>query len=217
MTLNRENLTFFQTLAKNAGASLIAVSKTKPSADILEAFEASQKIFGENYVQELVEKQRMLPGEIEWHFIGHLQTNKVKLIAPFISLIHTVDSLRLLREINAQGLKNNRIIGCLLQVYIATEETKFGFDMNEALSLLQSDELNTFNNVQIRGLMGMATNTTSKDVIEKEFRSLRNFYDGLKAGHQFNCLSMGMSSDYEIALREGSNMIRIGSAIFGDR
>src|ERR1700748_3414371 len=192
--------------------TLIAVSKTKPVADIQEAYDAGQREFGENTVQEMVEKQEQLPKDIEWHQIGHLQTNKVKYIAPFISLIQAVDSLKLLQEINKQALKNNRVIDCLLQIYIAQEETKFGFSFDECENLFQSNELKQLQNIRVVGFMSMATNTDNETQIRKEFRSLKNFFEKIRIQHSnLNILSMGMSSDYKIAIEEGSTMIRIGS------
>jgi pyridoxal phosphate enzyme (YggS family) len=203
--------------------TLVAVSKTKPNADILEAYEAGQRVFGENYVQELVEKQEQLPNDIQWHFIGHLQSRKAKLIAPFVSLIHGVDSLKLLLEINKQAQKNNRVIDCLLQVHIADEETKFGLDENkleEILHFVQNDK-NEIKNVRVVGLMGMATFTDDQNQIKKEFQYLKSLFDKyakLKTENwQLNTLSMGMSGDYELAISCGSTMVRIGSSIFGTR
>jgi pyridoxal phosphate enzyme (YggS family) len=202
--------------------SLIAVSKTKPVADIQEAYDAGQRLFGENTVQEMVEKYEQLPKDIEWHQIGHLQSNKVKYIAPFISMIQSVDSLKLLQEINKQAEKNKRVIDCLLQVYIADEETKFGLGFDEAIELLRSDEFATFKNIRIRGLMGIATNTDKEKQLKDEFQELKTFFDGIKQSffrkeESFDVISMGMSSDYEIAIEQGSNMIRVGSTIFGGR
>lgn len=204
----------------NGRAKLVAVSKTKPVAAILEAYAAGQHIFGENKVQELVDKQAQLPQDIEWHLIGHLQTNKVKYIASFVSLIQSVDSTRLLQEINKQGARNNRVINCLLQVYIAQEETKFGFDMEEVIALLTSSEFAEMKNVKIKGLMGMASNTDDEQQIRNEFSSLAGFYKQLRLDHPvlaFDSLSMGMSGDYLIAVSEGSNLVRVGSALFGGR
>ncbi|MGF7078301.1 YggS family pyridoxal phosphate-dependent enzyme [Mucilaginibacter sp. UYCu711] len=202
--------------------SLIAVSKTKPVADIQEAYDAGQRLFGENTVQEMVEKHEQLPKDIEWHQIGHLQSNKVKYIAPFISMIQSVDSLKLLQEINKQAEKNKRVIDCLLQIYIADEETKFGLGFDEAIELLRSDEFTTLKNIRIRGLMGIATNTDKEKQLKDEFQELKTFFDGIKQSffrkeESFDVISMGMSSDYEIAIEQGSNMIRVGSTIFGDR
>jgi len=203
--------------------TLVAVSKTKPNADISEAYDAGQRVFGENYVQELVEKQEQLPKDIQWHFIGHLQSRKAKLIAPFVSLIHGVDSLKLLQEINKQAQKNNRVIDCLLQVHIADEETKFGLDENELdemLNQVQHDN-SQFKNVRVVGLMGMATFTDDQNQIKKEFQYLKSLFDKyakLKTENwQLNTLSMGMSGDYELAISCGSTMVRIGSSIFGNR
>ena len=197
-----------------SGISLVAVSKTKPVEDILELYNYGHRDFGENYVQELVEKAEKLPDDLRWHFIGHLQTNKVKFIIPFIYLIHGVDSLRLLKEINKQAEKNKRIIDCLLQVHIAQEETKFGFDESELLSL----ELKQFANVKIKGLMGMASLTDDINKIRIEFKSLKTLFEKLKTQNpELSILSMGMSADYKIALEEGSNMVRIGSLLFGER
>ena len=199
-------------------ATLVAVSKTKPVEDILELYSFGQRDFGENYVQELVDKYAQLPKDIHWHFIGHLQSNKVKYIAPFVHLIHGVDSLSLLKEINKQALKNNRVIDCLLQIHIAKEETKFGFETHE---LKQLPELHELKNVNIIGLMGMASFTTDKDLIRKEFEELRKCFDENAqqptSNLQLQTLSMGMSSDYKIAVEEGSNMVRIGSLLFGER
>ncbi len=202
---------------------LVAVSKTHPSAAVLEAYNTGQKVFGENKVQELVTKYNELPKDIQWHLIGHLQSNKVKYIAPFVTLIHSVDSFKLLKEINKQAAKNNRVIDCLLQIYITNETTKFGLSYEEAETLLSSEELKQLKNSRILGLMGMATNTTDTTQIRNEFHTLRLFFTLLKtkqveaANIQLQVLSMGMSSDYKIAVEEGSNMIRVGSVIFGER
>ncbi|WP_345955839.1 YggS family pyridoxal phosphate-dependent enzyme [Mucilaginibacter sp. PAMB04168] len=202
--------------------TLVAVSKTKPASEIQEAYDAGQRLFGENQVQELVEKYEQLPKDIEWHLVGHLQTNKVKYIAPFISLIHSVDSLKLLQEIDKQAAKNKRIIDCLLQVYIADEETKYGLGFDEVIELLRSDEFAELKNIRIRGLMGIATNTDSEKQIKEEFYELDTFFDGVTQSYfrkedSFDTLSMGMSSDYKIAIEQGSTMVRLGSTIFGDR
>jgi hypothetical protein len=201
---------------------LIAVSKTYPAENILEAYQTGHKIFGENKVQELVEKYMQSPKDIEWHLIGHLQSNKVKYIAPFVSLIHSVDSLKLLQEINKQAMKNNRVISCLLQIYIASEETKFGLSTEECLKLIHSSAFKNLNNIKIVGLMGMASNTEDKNQIKKEFIILKKFFDQIRSTinlPNIDCkvLSMGMSSDYKIAINEGSTMIRLGSFIFGNR
>ncbi|MBX2934038.1 MAG: YggS family pyridoxal phosphate-dependent enzyme [Ferruginibacter sp.] len=195
-------------------ASLIAVSKTKPAEDILELYNLGQRDFGENYVQELRDKYEQLPKDIRWHFIGHLQSNKVKYIAPFVHLIHGVDSLNLLKEINKQAAKNNRVIDCLLQIHIAKEETKFGLDSNELETIISSG-IPDLKNIQICGLMGMASFSDDMDLVRSEFKYLEELFN--KSGPAFNILSMGMSADYKIALEEGSNMIRIGSLLFGSR
>mgnify|MGYP001387468611 FL=1 len=192
----------------------MAVSKTKAVDRIKEAYESGQLDFGENKVQEMVEKAALLPKNIRWHMIGHLQRNKVKYIAPFVSLIQSVDSSRLLNEIEKQGKKNDRVIDCLLQVRIAQEETKFGLTFEDCDALLQQFDCS---NVRIRGLMGMASFTTNQDQIEEEFRSLQQYYDQHQSQHQWDILSMGMSGDYPLALTCGSNMIRVGSKIFGAR
>lgn len=201
--------------------ALVAVSKTKPTADILEAYHAGQKDFGENKAQELNKKAEELPKDIRWHMIGHLQRNKVKYIAPFVHLIHGVDSLRLLEEINKQGAKAGRMLNCLLQVHIAEEETKFGFDEEELLLLIEDPILEEWPHVAIQGLMGMATFTDNAEQVQREFKKLKALFDRIKIISNENVkmqtLSMGMSGDYRIALGEGSNMVRIGSAIFGER
>lgn len=201
---------------------LVAVSKTKPSEDILEAYHSGHKIFGENKVQELVRKYEELPKDIEWHFIGHPQTNKIKFIAPFVALIHGVDSLKLLKVINAEALKNNRVVHCLLQFHIATEETKFGLSLDEAREILGSDELTSFRNVKITGVMGMATFTDDKNQVKREFSMLKTIFNVLKNEYfsnscEFREISMGMSDDYRQAIEEGSTIIRVGSKIFGER
>ncbi|MES2872705.1 MAG: YggS family pyridoxal phosphate-dependent enzyme [Bacteroidota bacterium] len=207
---------------KNTGVKLIAVSKTKPVESITEAYDAGQRVFGENTVQELVEKHEKLPKDIEWHLIGHLQSNKVKYIAPFISMIHSVDSLKLAQEINKQALKHNRVIDCLLQIYIADEDTKFGLDFAEAIELLRSEEFKVLKNVRIRGVMGIATLTENTRMIKDEFYELKTFYTGLKETFfrkdpDFTEISMGMSGDYKLAIEQGSTMIRLGSTLFGNR
>lgn len=201
---------------------LVAVSKTKPNSDILEAYETGQRIFGENRVQELVEKYESLPKDIEWHMIGHLQRNKVKYIAPFVSLIHGVHSYKLLKEINKEARKSKRIVDVLIQFHIAQEDTKSGFSIEEVKEMLNNEEFPMYNNIRIRGVMGMATFTDNKDQIQQEFRTLNNYFQELQslyfnANSAFSILSMGMSGDYEIAIEEGSNMVRVGSAIFGER
>jgi hypothetical protein len=206
-----------------AHVTLVAVSKTKPVADLMEAYDAGQRIFGENKIQEMTDKWEVMPKDIEWHMIGHVQTNKVKYMAPYVSLIHGVDSLKLLQEINKQAAKNNRVIDCLLQVYIAEEESKFGLDeqeLEEMLKQVQHDKEN-FKNIKIVGLMGMATFTENQNQIEKEFKHLKTIFDKYKKLNtehcQLNTLSMGMSGDYQLAISCGSTMVRIGSSIFGSR
>jgi pyridoxal phosphate enzyme (YggS family) len=204
------------------GCRLIAVSKTQPTEKILEAYHAGQRVFGENKVQELSAKYEALPKDIQWHMIGHLQSNKVKYITPFISLIHSVDSVKLLQEIDKQARKANRIIDCLLQIHIAEEETKFGFSEEEAFQLFQSETITHLSNIKITGLMGMATLTENVDQVRKEFRGLRSLFEKIKSQYandrvDMEELSMGMSSDYTIAIEEGSTYIRIGTAIFGER
>ncbi len=202
----------------NKEITLVAVSKTKPVSDLLEAYNAGQRIFGENKIQEMVAKHDEMPKDIEWHMIGHIQRNKVKYMAPFVSLIHAVDSLRLLTEINKQALKNNRVINCLLQIKIATEESKFGLTEDEIFKLLSSEEYKSFKNINIVGLMGMATFTDNQDQLNSEFASLKSVFDSInKMNHKIEILSMGMSGDYPIAVKNGSNMIRVGSSIFGMR
>ena len=215
-------ITHYQEVLAPFGSRLIAVSKTKPNENLLEAYEAGQRDFGENKVQELVDKAESLPRDINWHMIGHLQRNKVKYIAPFVSLIHSVDSARLAAEINKQALKNNRTINCLLQVHIADEATKFGFDAQELPGFLESEAFGQMENIRIIGLMGMATHSPDQKKIRQEFRSLKNLsnliaekIDSPKVS--MSELSMGMTSDYQIACEEGSTMVRIGSAIFGAR
>jgi pyridoxal phosphate enzyme (YggS family) len=205
-----------------AGCRLIAVSKTQPVEAIEEAYAAGQRVFGENKAQEMVPKYETLPKDIEWHMIGHLQSNKVKYIAPFVHLIHSVDSFKLLEEINRQGVRCKRKISCLLQVHIATEETKFGFSADELKELIHSGKLSALESVQILGLMGMASFTDDKQLIRKEFQELRVIFESLKAAPlpgnvHMTELSMGMSGDYPIAIEEGSTMIRVGTAIFGQR
>ncbi|MEM0941089.1 MAG: YggS family pyridoxal phosphate-dependent enzyme [Bacteroidota bacterium] len=200
--------------------TVVAVSKTKPIEDIQQAYNSGHRDFAENKVQELTEKADLLPKDIRWHFIGHLQRNKVKYIVPFIHLIHGVDSPRLLNEINKRAKNENKIIQCLLQVHIAEEDTKFGFNKPELLDMIQQDNFKELENVLIMGLMGMATYTTDQHQIRREFRSLKNLFEELREldnKFKMKTLSMGMSGDYQIALEEGSNMIRIGSAIFGER
>lgn len=198
--------------------TLVAVSKTKPISDLKEAYDAGQRIFGENKIQEMAEKWEQMPKDIQWHMIGHVQTNKVKFMAPFVSLIHGVDSLKLLEEINKQAQKHNRVINCLLQIYIAEEETKFGLDEKELAKLLASETFQEMKNIRVVGLMGMATFTDNQSQIRKEFTHLKAIFDQLQIQHpQFEILSMGMSGDYHLAIACGSTMVRIGSSIFGNR
>ena len=201
--------------------TLVAVSKTKPISDLSEAYEAGQRIFGENKIQEMVEKWEAMPKDIQWHMIGHVQTNKVKFMAPFVSLIHGVDSLKLLQEIDKQAKKNNRTIDCLLQIYIAEEETKFGLDEEEVGTLLSSSMFKELKNIRVVGLMGMATFTDNQNQIKKEFTHLKTIFDNRKIINTSNCqlntISMGMSGDYKLAIDCGSTMVRIGSSIFGGR
>lgn len=201
---------------------LVAVSKFHPVEMIEEAYHAGQRIFGENHVQEMTQKHELLPKDIEWHFIGHLQTNKVKYIAPFVSLIHSVDSFKLLKEINKQAEKSQRVISCLLQIHIAQEETKFGFSFDECRTMLQEEEWKTLTHVQLCGVMGMATFTDDVQEVHNEFRSLKKFFDEIKENYfshndAFREISMGMTDDYPIAIEEGSTLIRIGTKIFGER
>lgn len=201
--------------------TLVAVSKTKPVSDLMEAYEAGQRIFGENKIQEMVDKWEQMPKDIQWHMIGHVQTNKVKFMAPFVSLIHGVDSLKLLEEINKQALKNNRIIDCLLQIHIAEEETKFGLSESELNDVVQSETFKNLENIRIVGLMGMATFTENQQQIKKEFTHLKAIFDKTNqlptSNFKLQTLSMGMSGDYPLAIECGSTMVRIGSSIFGSR
>jgi pyridoxal phosphate enzyme (YggS family) len=218
----RENLHKIKQSFTNPQCLLIAVSKTKPVEDLQEAYEAGIRDFGENKVQEMTDKQPLLPADIRWHMIGHLQRNKIKFIAPFVHLIHGVDSFKLLKAINKEGAKIGRVISCLLQVHIAEEESKFGFDAKELTELMASDELRDLDHVKVKGLMGMATFTEDEQVIREEFRGLKSLLDQLNdlplpPNVELKELSMGMSGDYPIAQEEGSTMVRIGSAIFGNR
>lgn len=221
MAINTPNFEKIGQALQKYNATLVAVSKTKPESDIQELYALGQRDFGENYVQELVAKQGRLPQDIRWHFIGHLQSNKVKYIAPFVHLIHGVDSEKLLREINKQGAKNNRVIPVLLQVHIATEETKFGFDAAELENLLQPEVMAQLPNVVVRGFMGMASFTEQQEQIANEFSQLQQVFQTYKQKNLPNTslqiLSMGMSNDYPVALENGSNMVRIGSMLFGAR
>ncbi|QKX07444.1 YggS family pyridoxal phosphate-dependent enzyme [Aquimarina sp. TRL1] len=198
--------------------TLVAVSKTKPVADIKEAYQAGHRVFGENKIQEMTEKWEQLPQDILWHMIGHVQTNKVKYMAPYVHLIHAVDSLKLLKEINKQALKNKRIIHCLLQIKIAEEESKFGLSPSDAQALLASEEVSSLSNVHIEGFMGMATFTDNQKQIRQEFSVIKNLFDEMVPQYpQLKTLSIGMSGDYEVAIASGSTMVRIGSSIFGKR
>lgn len=198
--------------------TLVAVSKTKPIADIQEAYDAGQRVFGENKIQEMVAKYDVLPKDIEWHMIGHLQSNKVKYMAHFVDLIHGVDSFKTLKEINKQALKHNRIINCLLQVRIAKEETKFGLPFDEITCILNSEEFKSLLSIKVVGFMGMATFSDDAEVLTEEFSSLKTLFDQLKTQNpELKILSMGMSGDYQIAIKNGSTMIRVGSSIFGAR
>jgi hypothetical protein len=204
------------------GVRLVAVSKTQPPEQIMEAYRAGHRIFGENKAQEMVAKQAQLPDDIEWHFIGHLQTNKVAMIAPVVHMVHSIDSLKLLRIMNREAEKSARIIRCLLQFHIATEESKFGLDMDEARMILTAPEYTLFNNIRISGVMGMATFTEDQALVRKEFRTLRIYFETLKQEFfqqdpEFGECSMGMTGDYRIAIEEGATIIRIGSLIFGER
>ena len=205
-----------------ANVTLVAVSKTKPVSDLQEAYDAGQRIFGENHALEMRDKHEVLPNDIQWHFIGHLQTNKIKYIIPFVSLIHSIDSQNLLEAVNKEAKKHGRVVDCLLQFHIANEETKFGLDLEEAEALLNSDAFRQMENVRICGVMGMATFTDDEDEIHKEFRHLKTIFDTLKQKYfanqqQFKEISMGMSDDYPIAIAEGATLVRVGSRIFGAR
>ena len=216
----KDNLLKIQsTIPENV--TLVAVSKTKPVADLMEAYNAGQHIFGENKIQEMTEKWEQMPKDIQWHMIGHVQTNKVKYMTEYVSLIHGVDSLKLLQEINKQAAKHNRVVDCLLQIYIAEEETKFGLDENELNEILSSVEFKLLQNIKVIGLMGMATFTDNQTQIKKEFQNLKYIFDKYKSLNtkhcQLNTISMGMSGDYKLAIECGSTMVRIGSSIFGGR
>ena len=205
-----------------SNVTLVAVTKTKPVVDLEEVYKAGQRIFGENKVQEMVEKYDQLPKDIQWHLIGHLQTNKVKFIAPFVSMIHSVDSLKLLNEINKEAKKNNRTIDCLLQFHIAEEETKFGLSLEEAKEILETREFVEMQNISVVGIMGMASFTNDLEIVQQEFRTLESYFQILKShffkyNHDFKEISMGMSGDYLLAIEEGSTMVRVGSSIFGAR
>jgi pyridoxal phosphate enzyme (YggS family) len=218
MAVNKEAYQNIIAELKRSDTSLVAVSKTKPVEDILELYQLGHRDFGENYVQELVQKAEQLPKDIRWHFIGHLQSNKVKQIASFVHLIHGVDSLRLLQEINKQAGKVNRVIDCLLQVHIAQEETKFGLDEKELAAILDELTKQPLSNARVCGLMSMASFTENMNIVRGEFKKLKKVFDQVKnQNSSFSILSMGMSSDYKIAIEEGSTMVRIGSLIFGER
>lgn len=219
-----DNIRYFDEQLKNTPARLVAVTKTHPVETIKEAYDAGHRLFGENKVQELVEKYALLPHDIEWHLIGHLQTNKVKYISDFIDTIQSVDSLKLLIEINSRAEQRNRTlpINCMLQLSIADEETKYGMTYEEAVALLQSDEYRNMHYIRVTGVMGIATNTDDQDKLRQEFRTLRSYFEQLKetfffANPDFKEISMGMTSDWQLALEEGSTMIRVGSGIFGSR
>jgi len=199
------------------GVSLVAVTKTKSEDEILQAYDTGHRMFGENKIQEMVAKWEQMPKDIEWHMIGHVQRNKVKYMAAFVSLIHAVDNLKLLNEINKQAAKHNRVIDCLLQIKIAEEESKFGMSEEDAKALLTSEELKTLDHIRILGLMGMATFTDDKKQLSAEFGKLRTFFNAIKDTYKLKHLSMGMSADYPVALEYGSTMVRVGSAIFGER
>jgi len=219
MSIKNNLLQIKSTLPSNV--TLVAVSKTKPVIDLMEAYAAGQRIFGENKIQEMTEKWEQMPKDIQWHMIGHVQTNKVKFMAEYVSLIHGVDSMKLLQEINKQAQKHNRVIDCLLQIHIAEEETKFGLDEAELSELLSSSEFKQLQNIKIVGLMGMATFTDNQNQIKKEFLHLKSIFDRTKSLSIVNCqlsiISMGMSGDYQLAIECGSTMVRIGSSIFGNR
>ncbi|HIX54228.1 MAG TPA: YggS family pyridoxal phosphate-dependent enzyme [Candidatus Sphingobacterium stercoripullorum] len=217
-----ENLNNLQKQLNPKGVTLVAVSKTKPVEEIMQAYDAGQRDFGENLVQEMVEKEQQMPKDIRWHLIGHLQRNKVKYIAPFVSMIQSVDSYRLLAEINKRAQQNDRVIDCLLQIKIADEDTKFGMDFADAVEMLMEDKFQELENIRICGLMGIATLTDNPKVIKEEFYELKTFFESIKKSFfrdkdHFKIISMGMSSDYEIAIEKGSNMVRVGSTIFGKR
>lgn len=205
-----------------SGVRLVAVSKTKPASDIMEAYQAGQRVFGENKAQDLIAKQPDLPEDIEWHFIGHLQTNKVKYLTPFVGMIESVDSLKLLKEISKQAAKSERVVNCLLQFHIASEQTKFGLDLEDASLILESEEYTNMKHIRLCGVMGMATFTDDKEILKGEFSMLRDLFNKLKSKYfpedeSFREISMGMSGDYLLAIAEGSTNVRVGTAIFGER
>ena len=217
----KENL---ETVRKTipSGVLLVAVSKTKPVEDIQEAYDAGQRVFGENHALEMRDKHEVLPKDIDWHFIGHLQTNKIKYIIQYVKLIHSIDTFNLLQAVNKEAVKHNVVVDCLLQFHIAEEETKFGLDIDEANEMLQSEEYKSMKNVRICGVMGMATNTDDMAQVRKEFKHLKEIFSTLKSKYFADCewfkeISMGMSHDYPIAIEEGSTMVRVGSKIFGER
>jgi pyridoxal phosphate enzyme (YggS family) len=218
----KNNINRYINYLKGKNCRLVAVSKTKPAEAIEEAYEAGQRIFGENKIQEMTEKSEALPKDIQWHMIGHVQSNKVKYMAPYVTMVHSIDSFKLLKEVNKQAKKHDRIIECLLQIHIAEEETKFGLSKEELIDLLNLEELSSLQNIKIVGLMGMATFTDDKDQIRKEFKILKSLFDEIQSMNnsqniELKELSMGMSGDYEIAIEEGSTIIRVGSSIFGER
>lgn len=221
MQMIKDNL---ETVRKSipSGVLLVAVSKTKPVEDLMEAYEAGQRVFGENHALEMRDKHEVLPKDIDWHFIGHLQTNKIKYIIPFVRLIHSIDTFNLLQAVNKEAVKNNRVVDCLLQFHVAEEETKFGLSLEEADDILNSDTFKELKNIRICGIMGMATNTDNQVQIRKEFHHLKEIFGTLKAKYFADCeyfkeISMGMSHDYQLAIEEGSTMVRVGSRIFGAR
>lgn len=213
----KENIQSFKDkISKNV--ILVAVSKTKPVSDLMQAYDAGQRVFGENKIQEMEAKWQEMPKDIEWHMIGHVQRNKVKYMAPFVSLIHAVDSLKLLKEIEKQAKKNERTIDCLIQIKIAKEDSKFGISREDCREILNSEAFKNFNHVKVVGLMGMATFTEDESIVDQEFKTLKSFYNEIKPNHpNLEIISMGMSGDYELAIENGSTMIRVGSAIFGER
>ncbi|WP_397362519.1 YggS family pyridoxal phosphate-dependent enzyme [Olleya sp. R77988] len=216
MSIKQNLITIKQSLPEHV--TLVAVSKTKPVADLMEAYDAGQRIFGENKIQEMADKFQQMPKDIKWHMIGHVQTNKVKYMAGFVDLIHGVESFKLLKEINKQALKHNRVIDCLLQIKIASEDSKFGMSAEDATTLLQSEDFSSLKNVRVTGVMGMATFTDNQDQIKEEFSLLKTTFESLKTIHlDLKTISMGMSGDYPLAIACGSTMVRVGSSIFGVR
>jgi len=214
--LNKNILRIISDIPENV--KLVAISKTKPAEDIMMAYETGQRLFGENKIQEMSAKYEDLPKDIKWHMVGHVQSNKIKYMAPYVDLIHGIDSLKSIKILNKEGVKNNRILNCLLQLKISKEESKFGLEADTLKKIIFSDEYDEMKNIKIRGIMAMATNTNSKDIIRNEFMYAKNIFDEISAiDNNFEILSMGMSNDYHLAIECGSNMIRIGSLIFGDR